>query len=171
MTFKITNIKVSVKIQSVCLGTVQSNLKSGKIEHKNYGNFLVIKHKYTYIVFKKGKQKNNHINITNIKTFEAIPLALFELQQLVKNIRIEEKTLTIDNITASIDIEKPVDLILTSKILEKNSKVSYNTEKFPGLFAKYSIGTLIIFHTGKCIIIGAKTKSAIECLVSNLAHI
>lgn len=171
MTYKITNIKVSIKCQSICLDTVQNILNDKKIKHKNYGNFVVVKTLYTYIIFKKGKEQNNHINITNIKTFETINSAIADLQQILDTVRFEQETLKIDNITASIDIEKPVNLITTSKLLEKHSKISYNTEKFPGLFAKYSIGTLIIFHTGKCIVIGAKTKKDIECLVSNLVYI
>ena len=171
MTYKITNIKVSIKIKSVCLDTVQNILESSNIKNNNYGNFIVVKNKYTFIIFKQGKQNNNHINITNIKSFEDISDAIKLLQQILVDTIVEEKTLKIDNITASIDILKPVDLISTSKIFERFSKVSYNTEKFPGLFAKYLIGTLIVFHTGKCIVIGAKTKKDIECLVSNLAYI
>ncbi len=41
----------------------------------------------------------------------------------------------------------------------KNLK--YNNEKFPGLFVKFETGTVILFHSGKLVIVGCKTEKDI----------
>ena len=171
MTYQITNIKVSLKTQRICLDTVQRTLTEKKIIHKNHGNFLVVRKKFTYIIFKEGKRNNNHVNITKIQNFNDVICAQEELKDICSYIVIIENTLKVDNITASLDIEKTINLVSTATTLTSISKISYNTEKFPGLFAKFSIGTIILFHTGKCILIGAKTIQDLECLVSKLVHI
>lgn len=163
--FKVTNIKVSLKIKFVCLDTVQKTLKNSGIEFKSYMNFLVFKHIYTYILFKSKNTVVNHLNITNIKNHEDILNAIIKLQDI--NIISTDSVVsqTVDNITASFSIItkfKFTDILTKFKSI---SKVTYNNEKFPGIFLKFDIGTVIIFHTGKCIIIGCKSTENIECLV------
>lgn len=170
MSYQITNIKVSLKVNVLCLSSVQNILKSKNIVYNRYTNFLVIRYIFTYIIFKTGKQKNNHINVTKIKKESEINTSIFVLQELldVKNIIVQK--INVDNITASLNLLKPINLLQLPQHLEALS-ISYNPEKFPGLFIKFSIGTVIIFHTGKCIIIGTKTIADIECLVSKLVLI
>ena len=59
---KLSNIKVSIKIKIDSI-----SCKSRFMQ--NYSNFFVLQKKFTYIVFKKGKDNITHINITKIKSF------------------------------------------------------------------------------------------------------
>lgn len=170
MNYNITNIKVSLKSKRLCLNSVQKILNEKNIPFSKYTNFLVIRYHYTYILFKTGKNNNNHINITKIKHFEKIDNAVKIITDVLKSCGFCEIYRKIDNITASININKTVNLLtLVNKF--KSEKISYNPEKFPGIFIKFFKGTIIVFHTGRCIIIGTKTTSDIECLVQQLAGI
>ncbi len=82
----------------------------------------------------------------------------------------------IDNITGSFDLKK--ELILKDLIeitqnyqFEGNIYISYNNEKFPGMFLKVKIGnkrigTIIIFHSGKVVFVGCKRLRNLRCLES-----
>ena len=167
MVYQITNIKVSLKINPLCLSSVQKELESQNIPFTIYTNFIVVRKIFTYIIFKTGKQKNNHINITKINSEPVIKTAIEILQTILKNIVIQKQT--VDNITASVNLYKPITLSHIPNIYRNiDCTISYNPEKFPGLFIKVKNGTIIIFHTGKCIIIGAKTIDDIECLLQKL---
>lgn len=170
MNYFITNIKVSLKSQRLCLNSVQKVLAEKKITFTKFTNFLVIRHEYTYILFKTGKNNNNHINITKIKHLENIDKAVENINHMLFECGFCEIYRKVDNITASVNIKKSVDLLSLVSFF-KNEKISYNPEKFPGIFIKFSIGTVILFHTGRCIIIGTKKTSDIECLVQKLANI
>lgn len=170
MVYQITNIKVSLKINPLCLSSVQKELESQNIPFTIYTNFIVVRKIFTYIIFKTGKQKNNHINITKINSELAIKTAIEILQTILTNIVIQKQT--VDNITASVNLHKSILLTHIPNIYRRiDCTISYNPEKFPGLFIKVKNGTIIIFHTGKCIIIGAKTINDIECLLQKLALI
>lgn len=170
MFFQITNIKISLKIDAICLSSVQEILKQKNINHTSYPNFMVIRKTYTYIIFKKGKNKNNHINITKLKTLEEIDDSIKVLKTIFEKLFLIERKKTIDNITASVNLNKFVDLLTLPKTFP-NNQISYNSEKFPGLFIKFKKGTVIVFHTGKSIIIGAKSVDDVRCLASKLADI
>jgi TATA-box binding protein (TBP) (component of TFIID and TFIIIB) len=84
----------------------------------------------------------------------------------------------IDNITGSIDLKKEIHIenlinsIRTSKDRNfKSIKITYNNEKFPGVFLKQvRVGTIIIFYSGKVVLVGCKTREDLECLAS-LTHV
>lgn len=167
--FLIRNIKVSVKVNPIILNNALAQLKSEKINTKEFCNFITFKtNNYTFIIFKTGKAKDTHINITQIKDFCHIDLAINCLINLIKCTVI---SYTVDNIIATSDLLKSVCL---SEIIEKNifQKVKYNNEVFPGLFLKFKQGTIIVFHSGKVVIVGCKLVKDIECLMNILhAHI
>lgn len=170
MIYSITNIKVSLKSDCLCLNSVQQKLIEKNISFTSYTNFIVIRHNFTYILFKTGKNNNNHINITKIKKLENIDNAVENLKEILFECKFNEIFRKVDNITASVSVNKTINLqSLTAKF--QNEKISYNPEKFPGLFIKFSVGTIILFHTGKCILIGSKKISDIECLVQKLVDI
>lgn len=165
MLYKITNIKISVKTSFICLNTVV-----GKINDKNfkrYNNFVVLRDNYTYVIFKSSNGDSNHVNITKIKTFGEITLAVEHLLKLFSLIEIKRQ---VDNITVSTSLNRKINLNLLP-IFKDCISVSYNSEKFPGAFIKFDIGTIILFHTGKCIFIGIKKEKDIECLLSKIALI
>lgn len=163
--YNVTNIKLSLKIRFICLDTVEQILKKLNLGIKSYPNFLVFKKNYTFVLFKSKDCIQNHLNVTNIKKYENIEDAIYTLKFLL-NFEVNDIfSTTIDNITASFSIQRSFKFLDVLETFKSLSKVTYNNEKFPGIFLKFDIGTVIIFHTGKCIVIGCKSLSNIECLV------
>lgn len=163
--FLIRNIKISVKVQALTLNNALSILKNKSIITREFGNFFSFKsNNYTFVIFKRGKQENNHINITQIPNFYSINKAINCLISLI-NCRVCHYV--IDNIIATSDLHKSISL--DSLIKSKRFKrVKYNSEIFPGLFIKFRQGTTIIFHSGKLVIVGCKSIDKIECILNTI---
>jgi hypothetical protein len=168
MLYKIANVKVSIKTSPIFLDNVFNIATLKNIYCKSYKNFIVIKNKYTYIIFKTNKSNENHINITKIPSIKEV-LESIELLQSLFDFIITYKS--IDNIIATTNLFRKLDLF---SICKQNifSSTKYNNEKFPGLFIKSKLGTSILFNSGKIVIVGAKTEKDIECLIQKIcAHI
>lgn len=168
MKYKITNVKVSIKIEEVCLDSAAKKLEKQNIKFTKYPNYLVIQDIFTYIIFKPSYKKKNfvsHVNITKIPTICEIEKAKKHLSTLL-NCNILSKPVVIDNITVSVNVEKNFTPENISKIFTDTCKITFNKETFPGIFLKFDRGTAIIFHTGKCIIIGCKNIFDVD-LISN----
>ncbi len=167
--YKISNIKLSCKLQEISLHTVENICKTYNINTKQYNNFIVIKTFYTFIIFKKGNKTTNHLNITKIPNLSEIFFALIYIQNLL-----ETKILTyvIDNITATYQI-KNVNFDETLNNLKNSTcNIQYNNDVFPGIFIKLKTGTGILFHSGKIVLIGCKSIYHLECLMELInAHI
>ena len=164
MKFKISNVKVSLKTHPISL----NNVFKIKKPFKSYKNFVVVKSKYTYSIFKtNSKLEENHINITKIPSLHKVPKAI---KYLKRYLDFSEKSRKIDNIIATFKLEKPIDLI---SICEKKlfESIKYNNESFPGLFVKFKQGTAILFHSGKVVLVGCKTKKDLKCLTSNICAV
>lgn len=160
--FTITNVKVSLKTSPIVLDNVSVE-KSVFI--KRYKNFIVIKQKYTYIIFKTNKQtRENHINITKIPSIYEVSNAVEHLKSIIDFV---VKNSFVDNIIAIANVDKQLNLIniCNSGIFKQ---LKYNNEKFPGLFIKFDTGTVILFHSGKVVIVGCKTINDIECLITKI---
>lgn len=166
MKYKITNVKVSIKINEVCLDTVVQKLENKKIKYTRYHNYIVIQDIFTYIIFKPScKQKNfiSHVNITKIPSISSIEIAKTHLIFLI-NCNILTNFAVIDNITVSLTIKHHLTPETISQIFTRLCKVTFNKETFPGIFLKFDCGTAIIFHTGKCILIGCKNIFDVDIL-------
>jgi TATA-box binding protein (TBP) (component of TFIID and TFIIIB) len=170
MSVNITNIKVSINIEQESLDSVEKKISDFSLTHKRYNNFIVPRDNFVYTIFRSGKNNSNHVNITKIKHLNQVEKAINNLKNLSLNVN--EKSLRIDNITGSTNLKKEVNIenIITFLSLNekfKNIKVSYNNEKFPGLFLKINyLGTIIFFHSGKIVFVGCKTEENLECLAS-----
>ena len=126
---------------------------------------LVVKSKYTYIIFKTNKNSENHINITKIPSVDQVFEAIELIKELTYCLVLSQ---TIDNIIATTNTFKQLnlkDIVLKKKF----QTIKYNNEKFPGLFIKFDKGTAIIFHSGKIVIVGSKSIEDIECLLENIS--
>jgi len=166
MKYKITNVKVSIKIQEVCLDTVVQKLEKKEIKYTRYQNYIVIQDIFTYIIFKPScKQKNyiSHVNITKIPLVCNIEEAKTHLIFLI-DCDILTNFAVIDNITVSLSIKHNLTPEVISRIFKDICKVTFNKETFPGIFLKFDCGTAIIFHTGKCILIGCKNIFDVDIL-------
>jgi TATA-box binding protein (TBP) (component of TFIID and TFIIIB) len=164
MSYKIANVKVSVKTLSLSLDIVYQCASLKGLTCKNYTNFLVIKKKFTYIIFKTNKNNENHINITKIPNVSFVQEAI----DLIKNLTNCFITSThIDNIIATTNSNRELNLEQIVKE-KKFDQIKYNNEKFPGLFVKFVIGTAILFHSGKIVIVGCKSEESIKCLIKKI---
>jgi TATA-box binding protein (TBP) (component of TFIID and TFIIIB) len=160
----IRNIKISVKCELFSLDNVIKRLHESKITFKYHFNFITLSNKFNYTIFKSGKE-SNHINITKIKDFKDIDNAINELNTIY---HFNILSIKIDNIIATGVLKKTIDLqtIIDEK---KFKQVNYNSEVFPGLFIKFKIGTAIIFHTGKFVVVGCKDKDSIKCIIQSIS--
>ena len=169
MCYKISNVKISIKTSPISLNTVLDlqfkNKKFTNIKNlKNYKNFVVLKEKYTYSIFKTNSKSENHINITKIPN-------LTEIQESIKHLKkyldFSLKTLQVDNIIATLKHKNPIDLV---SVCERKlfDSMKYNNERFPGLFIKFDVGTAILFHSGKIVLVGCKKEADLQCLTTNI---
>jgi len=172
---KVTNIKVSIHCCKISLDSVIEICKENKIKNKIFNNYIIFESEFIFTLFKSRDCNSfNHINITKLKQKIDIEKS-FEILKFF-SIQIIKDTLKIDNITGSLDLKK--ELIL-KELIESTQKypfegeifISYNNEKFPGLFLKIKkekikIGTIIIFHSGKIVFVGCKSLSNLKCLES-----
>ena len=169
--FKITNIKLTLKTDVICLDSVEKlllqkkTLNEEKVSVKRYQNFLVIKNKFTYVLFKTSKNEMNHFNVTNVSTFADIDFACDHiLKSLLGALNVKEIFRRIDNISATLNLNIKINLSNLISYFETKCNISFNSEKFPGAFLKFKFGTAIVFHTGKCVFIGCKKIKHLECL-------
>lgn len=163
--FQIRNIKISVKVKPMVLNNVIKKLKDKGVHVKTYTNFLTFKSdNFTFVIFKKGKKKYTHINITQIPSFCAINKSLKIIINLIQCVIVKY---IIDNIIATSDLQKWINLqdVINKKVFEK---VKYNNEVFPGLFIKFNDGTVILFHSGKIVVVGCKNDHSIKCILEKI---
>ncbi|WP_353079641.1 hypothetical protein [Flavobacterium sp.] len=162
MDYKIANVKVSIKTSAIVLDNVITVCSEKQLYCKNYNNFLVVKDIYTYIIFKQNKNNQNHINITKIPNIDSVSNAITRIQDLTKSVILSQN---IDNIIASTSWPKQLNLKQISTLF---TNVKYNNEKFPGLFIKFPTGTVILFHSGKIVIVGCKNEKDLQCLIQKI---
>jgi hypothetical protein len=170
MNYRITNVKVSVKSPSICLDSALKTLTTDKVFYKKFSNYLVIQNVYTYVIFKpKFEKGTSHINITKIPNMGEIENAKLHLGNLLK----KEISFAhvIDNITVSTKLDKNCNPKEVIHLFQKHCKITFNQETFPGVFLKFPYGTAIIFHTGRCILIGCKNIENIENILDKILNI
>lgn len=186
-----TNIKISFKICTVSLSTVQELCPGLGYKFKAFPNFLVVRpntsigevHNWVCTVFKKNIAKDalQHVNVTNIKSFDDIDSVISHLTCL--RLIVLPGTVRIDNVTGLMQVRELIipDIIRSIQQNEKevclkldtvfwgthSLTVHYNNERFPGLFIKFKrnslkSGTAIVFHSGKIVIIGCKNLTQLR---------
>ena len=165
MDIDVSNIKISCKIQFFNAEDISFNRD---IFIKQYNNFNVIKNKYAYIIFTKSKIRQKfHVNITKIPSFDHVPKAIEGLKDIIENpFSVEE--ITIENITCLHILNKEINLIeifrhISSSEFSKDvTYTRYNPEKFPGMFIKLRKCSILLFSSGKMVVIGAKNKEEVK---------
>lgn len=166
MEYNISNIKLSFKISLSPLDIVEETLQKSLITYKKYHNYIVFKvSKFHCVLFKENiKNDSNHLNVTKINFFSEISVIRSQIESLFScSIKSEH----IDNIMATSQYKQVLDL----NFLARNSLCNiakYNPETFPGLFIKFKEGTMILFHSGKIVIVGCKQEIDIQCLLQKL---
>ena len=169
MEIYISNVKISCKIQIFNDNNISFNRD---IPLKCYNNFRVIKTKYTYIIFTKSKiNRKFHVNITKIPSLDHISKAINELKNII-NGSFSVENLKIENITCLHILNKNINLVDTFRNLKKKQyeentdsnqnniivQTQYNPEKFPGIFLRLKNCSLLLFSSGKLVVIGATSE-------------
>jgi len=170
MLFKISNVKVSLTTSLVFLDNVSELASRQNLKYTKHKNFSVLKGKYTYTIFKTNKFGENHINITKIPLLDKVKDAVNYFLVLFNCKKIK---CVIDNISATTFCGKQLNLreivsIEKYKTIDQFKTVKYNPEIFPGMFLKFKCGTVILFHSGKIVLIGCKKESDLKCLIQNI---
>ena len=151
----IKNVKISIKFLSQNLLSHFSDTALRRNVKFSYSrNILVIKDRFTLIVF---KQKNGkyHINITGIKSLEGIKPTITWLKSTYCNQNdFQLISHDIDNITSSFCMDSLLPLDKLATCIQNSS---YNSEIFHALYIKSSEGTLVVFRSGKINIVGCKS--------------
>ena len=170
--YAISNIKISciIAIKDTKLLLLNSDDKGVK----HFGNFAVVRrNNFVYSIFKKreksaGEKNNNtvlyHINITKIPSSDQIASSIDNLKNIIENEyfvvakQINNLTCTYDTGLSSISL-----LGLIEKVKEKVpsvKRVRFSPERFPGMFISFPNNTLLIFSSGKMVVIGGKSELA-----------
>ena len=141
----------------------EKSAASDVISRRDHRNFSVYRVKRLVFTIFQGR---HYVNVTGVKNFELISEAVNTF-----NLFFREKVLlsdiTIDNSTSSGSLGKRVNLVATRCFLdsEKNStgyRLSLRPHYFPGgVLRKKGHNTVIIFATGKYIIVGAKSPETV----------
>ncbi len=165
--FSVNECALPILLKGIELNAQSSGDSVGKRNKRNfkkYHNFIVFRNSYVFIIFTRGT-----VNITGIKRFEDIQDAVTNFCQTFQLTRDQISDYVIDNVSANGDFGKRLDLIqLKNKInSEEGEKIiassSYNTDYFPAAFCKsYSIGTVLLFFSGKFNIVGAKSQEDVS---------
>lgn len=155
------NIKVSLKISLISLNNASTILNENNISFKQYPNFVSFKHLYSFVLFKPSLNQVNHINVSQLTSREDISKAIAIVEDLLGVRVLSEK---IDNIVSTSTFKSNLDLY---HIVKKSlfNHVRYNPEQFPGLFAQIGGGTVILFHSGKIVIVGSKSLEDTKWIV------
>jgi transcription initiation factor TFIID TATA-box-binding protein len=122
---------------------------------------------------------NGKVICTGAKKIEDIEYSLKEVVNKIKSIGVKTKTKTnmeIQNIVASFNLEKELNLSIISKALMLEN-TSYEPDQFPGLvYNMEDLGAiLLIFGTGKIVCTGVKNfedaSKAIEIMKEKISSI
>ena len=173
--YAISNIKISciiaIKDANILI------LNSDEKDVKHFGNFVVVRrNNFVYSIFKKkeksarekneGKNGSNtvlyHINITKIPSTNQIASSIDSLKNVIRNEYVVVAK-EINNLTCSYDSGmSPVPLLDLMKKVKKKipsvKRVRFNPERFPGMFISFPSNTLLIFSSGKMVVIGGRSK-------------
>ncbi len=164
----VRNIKLSVKIECCPLDIAIKRLTKKKVHFSCFGNFITFKKKFSFVLFRPSANSQTHVNVTKVPNLEAPVQECMNV--LLKLLKKKIITYKVDNIIATTDLKKKLNLVLIS---QKNiGNILYNSERFPGLFIKFGEGTSIVYHSGKVVIVGCKTvrrlKTIEEWLTANI---
>ena len=140
-----------------------------EVNAKQFSNFTVVRHKYVYVIFRKKKNKKRrqhsyHVNITKVPSTAQIESAIVELSNVIASDFVV-KSCRVENLTCSSDIGFAVPLLDAFDQLKEKSfvrKLRFNPERFPGMFVTLESNTVLLFSSGKIVIIGANNQDSVK---------
>jgi len=162
---KIVNVVASTKLDNkLDIETIYSNLDHVQYEPDTFPGLVYRreKPKATIIMFSTGTVVSTGTT-SEKKAKTAIDVTINEI-----GIKVYPQ-ISIENITAVATLGKSIDMEDLQLIPQLDNKVIYEPEMFPGAIYKSKDATMLIFHTGKIVVTGTKSKKqtlqAVESLV------
>ena len=120
----------------------------------------MVKKTYVYIIFKSRRNsKSYHVNITKIPRTEEIQPSIEELNSVITNDFVVT-SYKVENLTYSLDVGYALPLMDIFELIKRESivrKIRFNPERFPGMFVTLESSTILVFSSGKMVIIGVNT--------------
>jgi len=116
--------------------------------------------KSTALVFKSGK-----LVVTGTKSQEEARHAARKFGRVIIKVGYTQarfKDFRVENLVSTFNVPFPIHLERLYKSLPSTLHSQYEPEVFPGLICRVPGGTLLIFVSGKCVMIGMKSKEDIE---------
>jgi TATA-box binding protein (TBP) (component of TFIID and TFIIIB) len=184
----VNNIKIRLTVCRFALPRLKENIgrldaasganlgRDRKRIFKRHHNFIVFRNDFVFIIF----FSSGTVNITGIKGFSHITSALQTFCTVFNIKRRHLQDLTVDNVSANGQFSQLLDLAQLKQVINEReekgdkliSSVSYNTNYFPAAFCKtFSIGTILVFNSGRFNIVGAKCQSHIREIYTEMLGI
>jgi TATA-box binding protein (TBP) (component of TFIID and TFIIIB) len=165
----VNNIKASIRLKDEDIVQLGKILKIKDVTvHKN---MLTLRDSYTYVIF----PESGFVNICGIKSFDDVPNVI---DKMCKDFSLDKTKLrceiTIDNVCASGDFKREIELCcLQEKIYCNKGFTVYKNQNYsPSAICKStSFGTILVFSSGKYIIVGAKTLQDVERIFKDMTQI
>lgn len=141
------------------------------------GNFFVRREKFVHTIFLNG-----HVNITGIRTFSLIEESLDELRRILKLPKGKTLRPKIDNICSRGRTKYTrillfplyrflathlADCFLSSFI----TRLRFEPARFPALLLKTRLGSILLFGSGKFVLVGYRQSLDAHYLMSALNHV
>ena len=106
----------------------------------------------------------NHINVTKIPSVDKIDVAINNLKAICP---VQIVSQSIDNIIATGNLARPINI---KKVINQKcfAQTKYNPEQFPGIFVKFNSGTIILFHSGKIVLVGFKQIDLLNAVLDQV---
>ena len=153
----------------------KSNIRDLSYKTKNYiksthKNFIVLRiDEKVFTIFNSG-----HINVTGVKCFNDVynTVRMFCNHFLECDYEYCKKSITVDNSTCSAYIDVKKKLYLPDLIKVTKRTVSLRPDFFPGaVLREKNQPTVVVFSTGKFIIIGGKSYSEVNELYQQICQL
>ena len=184
---EICNLKCSIKADLfVTFEDLSHRCKTKSWFCQKYNSYIVIKPKESlrFIIFNSQLQSQiTHINLTGVRTFPLLESAL-ELLSNFLDIPQTYMRCSLDNISGKS--EKIYSLIHESSVPKKtinlhnllhhiakthqneSIKLRYSPDSFNALVLKHQSTTLLVYHTGKVVVIAAKDLKRIADIIEKV---
>jgi len=116
--------------------------------------------KSTALVFRSGK-----LVVTGTRSKEEAKHAARKFGRVIMKVGYSEarfREFRVENLVSTFTVPFPIHLERMYKEIPPNMQSQYEPEVFPGLIFKVPTGTLLIFVSGRCVMIGMKTQEDID---------
>lgn len=159
----ICNVKISFKSN---VAEYAQELFDRAVKVTNY--YIILKKRYTFTVY----YKTNVVNITGITSFDKILKAVKKFRSFSNLIKVIEKaSIKIDNSTAYGTVLGKINILKLKSSDKIKKRIQYNPLLFPGAFITLKSKKVIIFKSGKYIILGCRNILEINKVFKRLKKI